>query len=114
MKSITPLSTSEFKIFQSQVAPKHQDAFSQLRQTIIDHLAYVVPHSIFPDGYHCNPESPLPFISIASQKNFIGFYHMGLYTPTKNYSTGLLSNTLAFVNTSKLSNANFNINCYDF
>lgn len=41
---------------------------------------YVVPHSIYPSGYHCNTELPLPFINIASQKNFIGFYHMGIYS----------------------------------
>ncbi|MBL4703560.1 MAG: DUF1801 domain-containing protein [Flavobacteriales bacterium] len=40
---------------------------------------YVVPHSLYPAGYHCAPELPLPFASFASQKNFIGFYHMGLY-----------------------------------
>ncbi|MGB0868652.1 MAG: DUF1801 domain-containing protein [Flavobacteriales bacterium] len=40
---------------------------------------YVVPHSIFPDGYHCTPELPLPFLSFASQKNFIAFYHSGIY-----------------------------------
>ena len=42
-------------------------------------IGYVVPHSLFPDGYHCNPSQPLPFINIASQKNFIAMYHMGLY-----------------------------------
>ncbi len=40
---------------------------------------YVVPHSIYPDGYHCKPEEPLPFINIASQKNFIALYHSGMY-----------------------------------
>lgn len=39
-------------------------------------LCYVVPHSIYPKGYHCDAKLPLPFISIASQKNFIAFYHM--------------------------------------
>jgi hypothetical protein len=39
----------------------------------------VVPHSIYPNGYHCNPKLPLPFIAIASQKNFIALYHMGIY-----------------------------------
>ena len=38
-----------------------------------------VPHSIYPSGYHCKPEEPLPFISIASQKNFVALYHMGVY-----------------------------------
>ena len=42
-------------------------------------LCYVVPHTIYPQGYHCNPEQALPFISLASQKNFIALYHMGIY-----------------------------------
>jgi len=42
-------------------------------------IGYVVPHSLYPAGYHCSPELPLPFMSIANQKHFIGFYHMGLY-----------------------------------
>ncbi len=42
-------------------------------------LNYVVPHSIFPSGYHCDPKQPLPFLAVASQKNFIAFYHMGMY-----------------------------------
>ena len=43
-------------------------------------LGYVVPHSIYPNGYHCDPKLPLPFLSIASQKNFISVYHMGIYS----------------------------------
>lgn len=67
-------------------------SFVQLRETILDHLpdgfreemsygmiGYVVPHSIYPDGYHCDPKLPLPFMSIASQRNYIAFYHSGLY-----------------------------------
>jgi hypothetical protein len=42
-------------------------------------LGYVVPHSIYPSGYHCDPKTPLPFLSVASQKNFIAVYHMGIY-----------------------------------
>lgn len=41
--------------------------------------AFVVPHSTYPNGYHCKPEEPLPFISVASQKNFVALYHMGMY-----------------------------------
>ena len=41
--------------------------------------AWVVPHSTYPDGYHCIPELPLPFMNVASQKNFIALYHMGIY-----------------------------------
>jgi hypothetical protein len=42
-------------------------------------IGYVVPHSIYPKGYHCDPKLPLPFINVASQKNFIAVYHMGCY-----------------------------------
>lgn len=42
--------------------------------------SYVVPHTIYPAGYHCNPKDPLPYLSIASQKHFIGYYHMGIYS----------------------------------
>ncbi|HET8860074.1 DUF1801 domain-containing protein [Marivirga sp.] len=67
-------------------------AFNLLRTTIVENLplgfeetisygmiAYVVPHSLYPSGYHVEPEIPLPFISIASQKNNIALYHMGIY-----------------------------------
>jgi hypothetical protein len=43
-------------------------------------IGYVVPHAIYPDGYHCTPKLPLPFINIACQKNFIAVYHMGIYS----------------------------------
>lgn len=65
---------------------------AKLRQTILLNLpmgfeeimnygmiGYVVPHSIFPAGYHCNPKQPLPFLSIASQKSFIALYHSCIY-----------------------------------
>ncbi len=42
-------------------------------------IGWVVPHSIYPSGYHCDPKQPLPFMGVASQKNHIGFYHMGIY-----------------------------------
>ncbi len=43
-------------------------------------IGYVVPHSLYPDGYHCDPKLPLPFMNIASQKNFVAVYHMGVYS----------------------------------
>lgn len=71
---------------------ERQEALILLRKTILEHLpagfteemsygmiGYVVPHSIYPAGYHSNPKLPLPFISIASQKSHIALYHMGLY-----------------------------------
>jgi len=46
-------------------------------------LGYVVPHTLYPAGYHCKPSEPLPFAGIASQKNSINFYHMGIYSDPK-------------------------------
>ena len=46
-------------------------------------LSYVVPHKLYPAGYHCKPTDALPFLSIASQKNFIAVYHMGMYADKK-------------------------------
>ena len=46
-------------------------------------MGWVVPHSKYPAGYHCNPKDPLPFMGVASQKNFIAFYHMGIYADAK-------------------------------
>jgi uncharacterized protein YdhG (YjbR/CyaY superfamily) len=69
-----------------------KEAMRQLRDVIVQHLptgfeermsygmiTYVVPHSIYPGGYHCDPKQALPFLSIAAQKNFIAIYHMGIY-----------------------------------
>lgn len=69
-----------------------KDAMTQLRKVILDNIppgfteqmsygmvGYVVPHSTYPAGYHCDPKLPLPFVNIASQKNFIALYHMGIY-----------------------------------
>ena len=56
-------------------------------------IGYVVPHSMYPDGYHSDPKLPLPFMNLASQKNYIAVYHMGIYSDeqllnwfTKEYS----------------------------
>lgn len=46
-------------------------------------VGYAVPHSIYPAGYHCDPKLPLPFLSFASQKNFVAVYHMGIYADAK-------------------------------
>lgn len=72
--------------------PERKAAMEELRQNILENLptgfsetmsygmlGYVVPHSIYPAGYHCDTKLPLPFINIASQKNFIALYHMGIY-----------------------------------
>lgn len=76
-----------------ELPPDRREAIMKLRQEILKNIpkgfeetmgygmmGYVVPHSIYPAGYHCKPADPLPFANIASQKNFIAFYHMGIYT----------------------------------
>ena len=45
-------------------------------------IGYVVPQKLYPNGYHCTPHLPLPFINLASQKNYISLYHMALYQGT--------------------------------
>jgi len=75
-----------------QLASDRQASVRQLRQMILDHLpkgftecinygmlGYVVPHALFPAGYHCDPKLPLPFLGLASQKSHIALYHMGIY-----------------------------------
>lgn len=46
-------------------------------------IGYVVPHSLYPPGYHCDPKLPLPFLNLASQKNYIALYHSGIYADKK-------------------------------
>ncbi len=50
-------------------------------------IGFYVPHSEYPSGYHCDPKLPLPFMNLASQKNFVAVYHMGVYAhkPTMNW-----------------------------
>ncbi|PTM06867.1 MAG: hypothetical protein DA407_11210 [Bacteroidetes bacterium] len=76
----------------SQIPEERQEVMKKLRKVIQDNLpkgfeegmnynmiGYYVPHSIYPDGYHCDTKLPLPFMNIASQKNFVAVYHMGMY-----------------------------------
>ncbi|MGB4742816.1 MAG: DUF1801 domain-containing protein [Flavobacteriaceae bacterium] len=91
-KALTP---SEYM---TQLPEDRKDVVQKLRQTILDHidskfqecmnygmLGYVVPFTIYPDGYHCNPKLSLPFMNLASQKNFIAVYHMGMYAKKEIY-----------------------------
>lgn len=76
----------------SKLPDERKKAVSLLRKTIQQNLpkgfeetisykmiGYVVPHSIYPNGYHVSPKLPLPFVNLASQKNFIAVYHSGIY-----------------------------------
>ena len=76
----------------TELPEDRKEPIQKLRQKILDNLpqgveeamsygmlGFVVPHSVYPDGYHCDPKTPLPFMNLASQKNFIALYHMGMY-----------------------------------
>jgi uncharacterized protein YdhG (YjbR/CyaY superfamily) len=76
----------------ANVPEERRAAFEKLRNVILENLpegftetmtygmiAYAVPHEIYPKGYHCDAKAPLPFVNIASQKNFTAVYHMGIY-----------------------------------
>lgn len=76
----------------AELPQDRQEAINKLRKEINKNLpkgfkevmsygmiGYVVPHSLYPAGYHCTPELPLPFAGLASQKNAVTFYHMGVY-----------------------------------
>lgn len=77
----------------SKLPDDRKEAIIKLRSVILENLpegftesmqydmiSYVVPHTYYPAGYHCDPKQALPFMSIASQKNFIAVYHMGVYS----------------------------------
>ena len=83
---------STVKEYLQAIPEERKEPIRKLRETILKNLpkgfeegfgygmiGYVVPHSLYPSGYHCDPKQPLPFMGFASQKNFISFYHMGIY-----------------------------------
>ena len=89
---------STIEVYISQLPEERKEAIEKLRNIIIKNLpdgfeeginygmiGYYVPHSIYPNGYHCSPDLPLPFMNIASQKNSINIYHMGIYADKKLY-----------------------------
>ena len=76
----------------SEAPAEKREALQNLRKSILENLpkgfeeimnykmiGYVVPHSIFPEGYHCDPKLPLPFAHLANQKNYLALYHSGIY-----------------------------------
>ena len=84
------MSPSEY--IQNIAEPDRRAAMEQLRETILENIpdgfeetmsygmiGYVVPHRLYPLGYHCDTKLPLPFVSIAAQKSAITLYHMGIY-----------------------------------
>ena len=91
-KQMNPQKITSLKTYLNQLPADRQAPIHKLRQTKKKFLpsgfeeqfsygmiGYVVPHQLYPKGYHCNPRLPLPFLNLASQKNYIALYHMGLY-----------------------------------
>ena len=87
---------STVEAYMQQIPEERKAAMEQLRKVIKKNIpkgfkevmsygmiGYVIPHSLYPPGYHCDPALPLPFMNIASQKNFIAVYHMGVYADKK-------------------------------
>jgi uncharacterized protein YdhG (YjbR/CyaY superfamily) len=83
-------------VYIAELPEDRQKAIEKLRKVIKKNLpkgfteamgygmmGWSVPHSIYPAGYHCNPKDPLPFMGLASQKNSINLYHMGVYADPK-------------------------------
>lgn len=86
------IKASTIEEYIDQISEDRQESFQKLRKIIVENIpkgfeetlsygmvGYVVPHSLYPSGYHCDPKLPLPFLALASQKNFIALYHMGIY-----------------------------------
>ncbi len=86
------------KEYLSELPEDRKEPILKLRQQILDNLpkgieeamnygmlGYVIPHSVYPNGYHCDPKLPLPFMNLASQKNFIGVYSMVIYAKKEVY-----------------------------
>ena len=84
------------ELYLKEIPADRQEAMTKLRKVILKNLprgfkegmsygmiGYFVPHSLYPAGYHCDPKLPLPFACLASQKNAITFYHMGVYSDPK-------------------------------
>ena len=78
--------------YMNEIPEERKEGVNKLRAIILENLpkgfeegmsygmvGYFVPHSIYPQGYHCNSELPLPFMSFVNQKNSINLYNMELY-----------------------------------
>lgn len=73
------------------IDPKWQDAYVRLLKLLKEKVpadfelvwqydlpTFVVPLSVFPEGYLGRKDEGVPFISLAAQKRHLSLYHMGL------------------------------------
>ncbi len=84
--------STTIKGYLEELPEERVESFNKLRTIILKNIpkgfeecmsygmiGYVVPHKLYPKGYHCDPKLPLPFVALGSQKNFIALHHMGIY-----------------------------------
>ena len=87
---------NKIKSYINSLAPEREKTFTQLINVIEQNIpkgfekvmnygmpSFVIPHSIYPEGYHCDTSLPLPFIGVSNRKSSISLYHMGLYADLK-------------------------------
>jgi len=80
------------KEYIEQIVEDKKEAFVKLHSIIVDNIpigfeetinygmiGFVVPLSTFSEGYLDDNSTPLPFVNLASQKNYISLYHSGIY-----------------------------------
>ena len=77
LKELTPVQRVSLTKLRTAIKNNLPEGFREVMNYGM--IGYVVPHTIYPKGYHCTPDLPLPFMNLAAQKNFIALYHMGLY-----------------------------------
>ncbi len=81
----------QFEAYLSALPDSRSEPFRQLLSVIREHIdpgfvevfdygmpGWAVPFTRHPAGYHCDSTIPVPFLSIANQKQHIAVYHMGL------------------------------------
>jgi hypothetical protein len=91
-----PSKSTTVKEYLEELPSERVESFNKLRTIILKNIpkgfeecmnygmiGYVVPHKLYPKGYHCDTKLPLPFVALGSQKNFIALYHMGIYANPK-------------------------------
>ncbi len=80
------------KDYLASLPEARREAISAIRERVVANLpkgyeegiqygaiGYYVPHSVCPDGYHCDPKQPVPFLSLASKKSGMTINFFGIY-----------------------------------
>ncbi|MBS1708328.1 MAG: DUF1801 domain-containing protein [Armatimonadetes bacterium] len=80
------------KPFVDKLDPDRAAAVLELRKTILSQLDdaveervseagidYVIPHSVYPAGYHCNPKQPLSYAAVRAGKTGLTLHFLPMY-----------------------------------